>query len=57
MALVTAIQPDGQRTPVEEWAYHAWTRRELADPLVAGFLARAVELRWGYGWPRPEPRP
>ena len=55
--LVTAIQPNGERIPIEHWVYDAWVCGELNDPFITRFLYNAVEIREGFGWPRIGPEP
>lgn len=51
MALVTLIQANGERIPMERWAYDGIRVGTVTDPMLVGFVLRAVEIRDGFGWP------
>lgn len=50
MTVYAAIQPNGERIHVEEWAVRAWQCGTLRDPLITTPLTRAVEIRLA-DWP------
>ena len=52
MSLMTCIQPNGERLPVERWVYYGFMNGTVVDPLLVMVVKNAVEIRDGFGWPR-----
>lgn len=49
MGTIYAIQWDGERHPVERWAYRGWREGWLTDPLILRSLRGAVAFLDWYG--------
>ena len=41
-SVVIAVQPNGERLRVEEWAYRTWVEHRLNDPDICKILANAI---------------
>lgn len=51
--LMTLYLGNGERIPIERWVWEMYHAGTLTDPLLLGLFVRAVEIREGFGWPRP----